>query len=54
MDIDRDIQQLERIIFDKKVFDLKSLKALNWSRRYTLDVFQEEIKTVLLPKTITD
>ncbi|MDQ6529638.1 glycosyltransferase [Flavobacterium sp. LHD-85] len=54
MDADKDIQQLERIIFDKKAFDFKSLKALNWSRRYTLNVFQEEIKKVLLPKTIAD
>ncbi|MFC0776706.1 glycosyltransferase [Flavobacterium sp. HJSW_4] len=54
MDINKDVQQLENVVLDNKNFEDKSAKALHWSRKYTLNVFQEEIKKILLPNITTD
>jgi len=54
MDINNDVQQLESILLDEDIFEVKSTKALNWSREYTLNVFQEEIRKILSPNIIKD
>jgi glycosyltransferase involved in cell wall biosynthesis len=44
MILEKDFQQLEAIINSEQAFDSKREKASNWSRKYTLDVFEGEIK----------
>jgi glycosyltransferase involved in cell wall biosynthesis len=42
-----DIQQIEAIFRNEKDFNAKREKASNWSRKYTLDVFELAIKKML-------
>lgn len=51
MNLEMDVQQLEDVLSSETVFDNKSEKALKWSQRYTLDVFEEEIKKCLNNET---
>jgi glycosyltransferase involved in cell wall biosynthesis len=45
--LEQDIQQLETVLNDKVDFETKREKASHWSRKYTLDVFEDEIKKML-------
>jgi len=47
MDLEKDIQQLETLLNNQLDFDSKRKKASDWSRKYTLDVFETEIKKML-------
>jgi glycosyltransferase involved in cell wall biosynthesis len=47
MVLEEDIQQLEIFLNNEKAFDGKREKALEWSQKYTLDVFEDEIKKML-------
>jgi hypothetical protein len=38
---------LEALLQNERDFEIKSKKASDWSRRYTLDFFEEEIKKML-------
>lgn len=48
MDLERDVQQLETVLNNEFDFLAKSKEAADWSRGYTLDVFEEEIRKLLL------
>ena len=48
MNLEKDVKQLETILNDELGFDSKREKASDWSRKYTLDVFEDEIKKKLL------
>ena len=48
MNLDQDIQQLEALINNELEFAAKSKKAFDWSAKYTLDVFETEIRKMLL------
>lgn len=47
MDLEKDIQQLETLLNNQLDFDSIRKKASDWSRKYTLDVFETEIKKML-------
>ena len=47
MDLERDVNQLEALLRNETDYRIKSQKASDWSRKYTLDVFEEEIKKLL-------
>jgi glycosyltransferase involved in cell wall biosynthesis len=47
MILEEDIQQLGTILINEKAFGSKREKALEWSQKYTLDVFEDEIKKML-------
>ncbi|PWA09953.1 glycosyltransferase [Flavobacterium laiguense] len=49
--LEQDAQQLETIINDEIGFDAKRKKALDWSRKYTLDVFDSAIKKMINHET---
>ncbi|WP_281228117.1 glycosyltransferase [Flavobacterium aquiphilum] len=46
-ELDLDIQQLEPILNDGECFDTKRKKSSDWSRKYTLDFFESEIKKMI-------
>ncbi len=48
LNLDEDLKQLEKLIKDETEFNLMSKKASDWSRKYTLDVFEQEIKKMLV------
>ncbi len=47
MSSDEDVREIENLINNPSLFDSKSEVALNWSRKYTIDMFQEEIKRLI-------
>ncbi|WP_281324251.1 glycosyltransferase [Flavobacterium sp. IMCC34518] len=47
VNLEQDIQQLEALFTNESDFKSKREKASNWSRHYTLDVFEGEIKKIL-------
>ena len=47
MKIEEDILQIKALIENEEEFADKSKKASDWSRQYTMDVFENEIKKVL-------
>ncbi len=47
MDIDQDLTELEACINHPEMYQLKAEKALHWSRQYTLDYFEAEIKKMV-------
>lgn len=47
MTIEDDIQQLERYILNEEQYHSTAEKAMIWSRKYTLDYFEAEIKGLL-------
>lgn len=49
IDLEKDADQLESLLKNKTDYQMKSKKASDWSRQYTLDVFEEEIKKLLRP-----
>ena len=47
MDLEKDIFQLEYLLKNEADYENQSRKASDWSRQYTLNVFEEEIKKML-------
>jgi glycosyltransferase involved in cell wall biosynthesis len=47
MDLEKDILQIEDILRNESDYESISQKASEWSRRYTLDVFEKEIYKLL-------
>ena len=47
MNLENDTLQIETIIKNEKVFADKSQKSSDWSRYYTMDVFEDEINKLL-------
>lgn len=47
MNLEKDAEQLEVVLKNEIEYQIKSEKAVDWSRKYTLDVFEEEIKKLL-------
>ncbi|MBB4803633.1 glycosyltransferase involved in cell wall biosynthesis [Flavobacterium nitrogenifigens] len=48
MDLNRDIDEIESIIFHENNLKNKSILAQSWSQNYTLELFETEIKKLLL------
>jgi glycosyltransferase involved in cell wall biosynthesis len=48
MDLDSDVLQIESVLNNQILFDTIQKKGVEWSRKYTLDVFEEEVKKLLL------
>lgn len=46
-ELNLDIKQLENILNNVESFNFKRKKASDWSRKYTLDIFESEIKTMI-------
>lgn len=49
MIFDDDLKQIQSLLTDNKLYQEKVGKALNWSRKYTLDFFENEIRMLLKP-----
>jgi glycosyltransferase involved in cell wall biosynthesis len=47
IDLEKDVNQLEALLKNETNYQITSEKASEWSRKYTLDVFEEEIKKLL-------
>jgi glycosyltransferase involved in cell wall biosynthesis len=47
MDLEKDTKQIEMLLNIPTDFDAKSVNASEWSRNYTLDVFEREIRGLL-------
>ena len=47
LDLEKDIRQLETLLKDEILYIKMSRKASDWSRQYTLDVFEMELKNML-------
>lgn len=47
IDLENDVSQIEFLLRNETDYQIKSQKASDWSRKYTLDVFEEEIKKLL-------
>jgi glycosyltransferase involved in cell wall biosynthesis len=48
MSLEKDAQQLVTTLNDSTIFEMKRKKASDWSRKYTLEVFENEIKKMLV------
>lgn len=48
MELEKDAAEIFKLLNDEATYLEKSLKAENWSRNYTLDTFEAEIKKLLL------
>jgi hypothetical protein len=49
MNLENDVLQLELVLRDQFLFNSMQEKASRWSGKYTLDLFEEEIKKLILP-----
>ncbi|MCZ8197284.1 MAG: glycosyltransferase [Flavobacterium sp.] len=49
MNIDKDVDSIEKLINNDTNYNAKVRKALEWSQNYTIDRFEEEIKLLLQP-----
>ncbi len=47
MNLEKDTEQISKIIENEKIFSEMSLTASKWSQNYTLDLFESEIKKML-------
>ena len=47
--IEDDIKMLMTVLNDNEEYSNKVSKAVNWSRIYTLDLFEAEIQKLLVP-----
>ena len=47
MNLSVDVNQINQIINNQELYDSKVLKSILWSRKYTLDLFENEIATLL-------
>ena len=48
MDRETDISQIETVMTKQDLFDEMQIKGAKWSRKYTLDLFEQEIKKLLV------
>lgn len=48
MDLQHDLEQLEKVLSSQTAFGTIREKAMNWSRQYTINVFEAEIKKMLV------
>jgi glycosyltransferase involved in cell wall biosynthesis len=48
MDLEKDVVQLESVLDNQILFDTMQKKGAEWSRKYTVDIFEEEVKKLLL------
>jgi len=48
MNLEKDANQLNVLLKNEIEYQIKSQKASDWSRKYTLDVFEKEIKKLLI------
>lgn len=48
MNLEKDANQLNVLLKNEMEYQIKSQKASDWSRKYTLDVFEKEIKKLLI------
>ncbi|WP_281322644.1 glycosyltransferase family 4 protein [Flavobacterium aestivum] len=48
MSLEKDVREVEAALNNKIDYDAKRKKASEWSQKYTLDIFEAEIKKVLL------
>lgn len=48
MHLEKDIIQIEELILDKRKYKQKVNDAYDWSRKYTLDYFENEIKKLII------
>ena len=47
MDFYKDVLLISDLIKDREAYEEKVKKGLDWSRKYTLDLFESEIRTLL-------
>jgi glycosyltransferase involved in cell wall biosynthesis len=47
MDLEKDVRKTEMLLGNQTDFNAKSENAANWSRNYTLDVFEKEVERLL-------
>ncbi|WP_366184767.1 glycosyltransferase [Flavobacterium ovatum] len=47
MNLDYDSLQVKTVLENQNIFDTKSCKALEWSQKYTLEIFENEIKKII-------
>ncbi|WP_309609231.1 glycosyltransferase [Flavobacterium sp.] len=47
LNLQNDLQNIQILIQDNHRYNVMSEKAINWSRKYTLDYFEQEIKLLL-------
>jgi glycosyltransferase involved in cell wall biosynthesis len=50
MNLEKDVKQIEAIIEDEVDYQNRRKKAAEWSRKYTLDFFEQEIKKLIQTK----
>jgi glycosyltransferase involved in cell wall biosynthesis len=50
MNLEKDVKQIEAIIEDEVDYQNRRKKATEWSRKYTLDFFEQEIKKLIQTK----
>ena len=50
MNLEKDLEQIAAVIKNEIDFAAKSKKASDWSRQYTMDVFEDEVKRLLVSK----
>jgi glycosyltransferase involved in cell wall biosynthesis len=48
LNLEEDVQKIETILNDNNSYQDKANQAMNWSRNYTMDFFESEIKQLLL------
>jgi glycosyltransferase involved in cell wall biosynthesis len=46
--LDEDVVKIESVISDEELYNQKSQLAMNWSRKYTIDYFEQEIEKLLI------
>jgi glycosyltransferase involved in cell wall biosynthesis len=51
MNLEQDLEQLEAVLNNEMDFEVKRQKASDWSRKYTLDVFDSAIKKMISHET---
>ncbi len=49
-ELDIDVQKIEKLLINQVLYQQKVQNALIWSRKYTLDYFEQEIKLLLFKK----
>ncbi|WP_264553476.1 glycosyltransferase [Flavobacterium sp. N2038] len=48
MNLEKDLAQIENMLFDSSGFSEKSKLAIEWSQKFTTDIFEAEIKKLLV------
>jgi len=48
MNLEKDLKQIELLLQNQSLFNSKSRAAWTWSRKYTVDFFEQEIRKLLL------